>query len=172
MSGTWPCQGRIANGETCGDTRWMGTYCRDPECSLSFEIYQKNTMNEKTSNETGKMAESTKSTQKAEVASKFDGGKVMLELLPWEALIEIAKVLTFGAGKYGAHNWRGTGLSYSRLLGAALRHLSAWAMGEDRDKETGLSHLAHAGCCILFLLSYTLLSGAMADERDDRVKVA
>ena len=86
---------------------------------------------------------------------KFDIGKVPLELLPVEALIEIAKVMAFGAEKYGRHNWR-KDMAWSRLVGAILRHLFAWMLGEDKDPESGLSHLAHAGCDLLFLLTYEL----------------
>jgi hypothetical protein len=32
----------------------------------------------------------------------------------------------------------------------------AYWKGEDNDPETGLSHLAHAMCCVMFLLSYHL----------------
>lgn len=74
-----------------------------------------------------------------------------MELLPTVPLRAIAEVLTFGAKKYDAHNWRG-GIEYSRLIGAALRHLTAYNDGEDKDPESGLSHLAHLGCCVLFLL--------------------
>ena len=77
------------------------------------------------------------------------------ELLPVEALEEIAKVLAFGARKYEANNWR-KGFKWMRTFGALLRHLYAWARGEDNDPETGLSHLAHAGCNVLFLLTFVL----------------
>ena len=86
-------------------------------------------------------------------ATKFDGEKNPLELLPFEALEDIGKVLEFGAQKYAAHNWR-AGFKWSRLIGALMRHMFAWAQGQDKDPETGLSHLAHAGCCILFLISH------------------
>jgi len=82
---------------------------------------------------------------------KYDSGKPRMELLPAVALEEIAAVLTFGANKYQAHNWQ-KGIAYSRLLGATFRHLCAFLRGEDRDPESGLSHLAHAGCCVVFLL--------------------
>lgn len=82
---------------------------------------------------------------------KHDQGKPRLELLPSDSLEEIAKVLTFGAKKYSAENWR-KGINYSRLMGAAMRHLLAWKDGEDKDPESGLTHLAHAGCCVLFLI--------------------
>lgn len=97
-----------------------------------------------------------KRTQKASgEAQKFDAEKVRLELFHFGALEEIGKVLTFGAVKYGADNWR-LGMSWRRLIGAALRHIFAFARGQDRDPETGLSHLAHAGCCIVFLLGYQI----------------
>ena len=87
----------------------------------------------------------------SEQAKKFDQEKIRMDLLPSEALEEIAKVLTFGAKKYDSWNWT-KGLKYSRLTGAALRHILAWKDGQDKDPETNISHLAHAGCCILFLL--------------------
>jgi hypothetical protein len=76
-----------------------------------------------------------------------------MDLLPGEALEEIAKVLSFGAKKYAAHNWR-KGFAWSRLLAACLRHLFAYGRGERTDPESGLSHLAHAGCMLLFLLTH------------------
>lgn len=86
-------------------------------------------------------------------ALKFDTNKVPMELLPAPALEAIAEVLAFGARKYASWNWA-KGFTWSRLIGAALRHLFAFARGEDRDPESGLSHLAHAGCCILFLITH------------------
>lgn len=85
--------------------------------------------------------------------TKFDTGKPRLELLSSAAMVEIAKVMTFGAKKYDAHNWR-KGFAWSRLLGAALRHTLAFLGGEDKDPETGLSHIAHAACCLMFLLEH------------------
>jgi hypothetical protein len=82
---------------------------------------------------------------------KDDSDKPRMDLLPAYALGEIAKVLTFGAKKYAPNNWA-KGIAFSRLNGALLRHMGAWAAGEDKDQESGLSHLAHAGCCILFLI--------------------
>ena len=83
--------------------------------------------------------------------TKFDTDKPPMHLLDRYALEEIAKVLAFGAQKYAAHNWR-NGIETSRLISAALRHLMAYNDGEDLDPETGLSHLAHAGCCVIFAL--------------------
>lgn len=96
-------------------------------------------------------------------ATKHDSQKPRTDLLPFEALEEVSKVLAHGASKYADHNWR-KGMAWSRLLGASLRHLFSWAKGEDLDEESGLSHLAHAACCILFLISYTL-NGSGTDDR-------
>lgn len=84
---------------------------------------------------------------------KHDSDKPPMALLSGAALIEVAKVLEFGAKKYAAHNWKG-GFAWSRLASAALRHLFAWIGGEDKDPETGLSHLAHCSCCLMFLLDF------------------
>lgn len=87
----------------------------------------------------------------SEGAMKHDAGKVRMDLLDPVAIEQLAQVLTFGAQKYEAHNWR-RGISKSRLLGAALRHLFSYMRGEDLDPESGLSHVAHAMCCCMFLL--------------------
>ncbi len=84
---------------------------------------------------------------------KFDAGKPPMGLLSTTALIKIAEVMAFGAQKYSAHQWR-SGIEWQRILDAALRHLLAYNDGQDTDEETGLSHLAHLGCCIMFLLEY------------------
>lgn len=96
---------------------------------------------------------------------KHDGEKARLDLLSPIALNRTAQVLTFGAKKYAAHNWR-NGFNWSRLYGAALRHLLAHMNGEDKDPETGLSHLDHAACCIMFLQEHE----AQNLGTDDRYK--
>lgn len=84
-----------------------------------------------------------------EAGVKFDREKIQLELLSPRWLSGVGAVLTFGAYKYAAHNWR-KGIELSRLLGAALRHILAFLGGEDCDPETGLCHLYHASCCLMF----------------------
>lgn len=94
---------------------------------------------------------------------KYDSGKVPLGLFPREAIIEICKVLDFGAKKYGRDNWR-KGMKWTRVSDAALRHLFAWISGDDYDDESGINHLAHCGCCIAFLLVYQIC-GFGEDDR-------
>lgn len=96
---------------------------------------------------------------------KNDQDKVRLDLLSGIWVEGVGHVLTFGAKKYAAHNWR-KGISRSRLLGASLRHIFAYLRGEDRDPETGLLNLYHASCCLMFAceLHFT------RPDTDDRYK--
>lgn len=84
---------------------------------------------------------------------KYDDDKTPLDLLPLGALFEVGKVLGYGARKYGANNWQNVAPK-RRYLAAAFRHLFARARGERIDPESGLPHLAHAACSVLFLLSH------------------
>jgi len=84
---------------------------------------------------------------------KFDGDKVRMELLPFDALEGVAKVLTFGAKKYDDRNWE-LGMDHERLLGATLRHQSAILQGELIDPESGLPHIDHAICGLMMVSAY------------------
>lgn len=81
---------------------------------------------------------------------KYDQGKPRMDLLDADALEGLAQVLTFGAEKYAANNWR-EGISNSRLVAALLRHVFAILRGEYVDPESGLAHINHVGCCWMFL---------------------
>ena len=84
---------------------------------------------------------------------KYDQGKRDFTLLPWEGVEKVVEVLEFGAGKYGRDNWRKLENGQQRNLAAAQRHLVAMMQGKETDKESGLSHAAHAICCLLFVLA-------------------
>lgn len=90
-------------------------------------------------------------TKVGEVGVKHDDGKPPISLIPRRAIEEEARVFGFGADKYGKGNWRG-GLLYSRLIDAALRHVLAFADGENNDPESGLPHTAHARACLAMLM--------------------
>lgn len=101
----------------------------------------------------------------SEEGLKHDKEKIQVELLSPTWLEGVGMVLTFGAKKYAAHNWR-KGIQLSRLLGACLRHVLAFLRGEDKDPESGLSHLYHASCCLMFASEIHRTK----PELDDRVK--
>lgn len=83
---------------------------------------------------------------------KYDDDKPRWELLPFRAVKEVVEVLTYGSKKYADDNWKIVPEARKRYISAAFRHLTDWAGGEKKDSETGKSHLAHAICCLLFLL--------------------
>lgn len=100
-------------------------------------------------------------------AVKFDDGKVDWSLVPFEALEGMAQVLEFGAKKYDRWNWTtGGGFKWTRILGSCLRHIFAFMRGEDNDPESGLSHISHAQCNLLFLAYYIRNKDKM--NKDDR----
>lgn len=97
---------------------------------------------------------------------KYDSEKPRWSLIPFKQLTEVVKVLTAGAEKYDDYNWQDVDNGKDRYFSAAMRHFAAWKEGEridpetERtgqkmgkiDPETGLSHLAHAICNLLFLM--------------------
>lgn len=85
------------------------------------------------------------------------------ELLPWDALAEVARVYAYGATKYSARNWE-RGYPWTWSFSAACRHLWRWMIGETHDAETGLHHAAHACFHCLALVAYTL-RGVGTDDR-------
>ena len=96
-------------------------------------------------------------TRPAPTGIKFDEGKPRMDLAPAEAMVEVGKVLAYGVEKYDkvnkAYNWR-QGMSWSRPLAAAFRHIAAWQKGERFDPESKQQHLAHAIVNLMFLLTY------------------
>ena len=98
-------------------------------------------------------------TKQGEAGKKNDQEKLRVDLLPVDVMTAVAGVLTHGAKKYGDRNWEG-GIKYGRIYGAILRHLFAFWRGEDKDPESGLQHIDHAMCEMMFL-------SAMAKRRPD-----
>ena len=101
-------------------------------------------------NNSGKIRNESLTIQSNSIGLKYDSEKLRMDLLDPDFLEDVAKVLTYGAKKYNAHNWRG-GLNYSRIIGAIYRHLTAINRGEDIDLESGLSHSSHLGANVQFL---------------------
>ena len=97
---------------------------------------------------------------------KFDDGKQPWHLLPWNAVNEVVKVLKMGAEKYGDNNWQKLGHFEVRYFAAAMRHLYAWNADCRMDGESGLSHLAHAAGCILFMLERELALVSNVGSKD------
>lgn len=99
----------------------------------------------------------------SDTAKRFDSEKIRLDLVPPSLQEEVGKILTFGAKKYGDHNWR-KGMNWSRCIGSLKRHLSEFEKGIDRDFESGELHISHLLCNAAFLLEYYKI----APQFDDR----
>lgn len=84
---------------------------------------------------------------------RYNEGKTRHDLVPQFAQQQYAKVLTKGAEKYAERNWE-LGMRWSKVTASLKRHLEAFEMGEDFDKETGLLHSAHIMCNAAFLTEY------------------
>lgn len=100
---------------------------------------------------------------------KFDSNKPEYGLVPANALHEIVKVLTYGAQKYSRENWRQVPERERRYFDAMMRHLWAVRRGELVDDETGISHYAHAGCCLLYLLEMELDPNVKENKQDVKI---
>jgi len=97
---------------------------------------------------TGDLCKCTANT----AGKKFDDGKIQYHLMPVAALETVNRVLMHGAKKYGDGNWRNVENAEQRYFNAAMRHMQAWLNNEDTDPESGLPHLAHAVCSLMFLV--------------------
>lgn len=85
---------------------------------------------------------------------KFDIGKPQWSLIPANPMAEVVDVLTYGAKKYSPDNWQHVDDPDTRYFNAAMRHIWAWRQGEQYDDESHHSHLAHAVCCLFFLMAF------------------
>jgi hypothetical protein len=86
-----------------------------------------------------------------ETGIKFDIDKLRWDLLPLQPIEDVVKILTFGSKKYGPNNWKQVEHGQERYYAALMRHIVAYQRGEKTDSETGLSHLSHAICNLIFL---------------------
>ncbi len=82
---------------------------------------------------------------------KILGGKNQIQSLLPGFLWEVGQVMTHGNTKYSVDNWKGGAFHRMEYVGAAMRHLLKYWSGEKYDPETGLHHLAHMTCSLMFL---------------------
>lgn len=94
-----------------------------------------------------------------EQGRKDDSAKIRYSLLPVGTVNQVVQVLEYGAStKYEIDNWQKVPSARTRYYDAAMRHIDAWWNGELLDLDKGdqkgshLPHLAHAICCLMFLM--------------------
>jgi len=76
--------------------------------------------------------------------------------VPQRALLEVGRVVTFGAETYGVENWKKVANLEQRFTDAPLRHINQFLIGERIDKETQCHHLACAITGLMFVLESQL----------------
>jgi len=108
------------------------------------------------------------------VASKMDKGsresdkKLRVDLVPPCVIEGLAEVLTFGAKKYGDHNWKKGLYLEKEVVGPLLRHLLAWRQGQELDPESGMHTLKHVLCNAAFLVYFANRKEQYYGRFDDR----
>ena len=93
-----------------------------------------------------------------EPGAKVDAGKIRVSLLFNDfprALLEVAKIATFGANKYTAHGWLQVPNGIERYDDAKDRHILYGAI-DPIDPDSGLLHQAHEAWNCLAKLELTL----------------
>lgn len=98
-------------------------------------------------------------------ALRYNTGKARYDLIPPDALHELAEVYTKGAEKYEPRNWE-RGFQWMSCFSSMMRHAWAWARGEDRDAESGQFHMAHVAWNAMALLTFSIRQSGV----DDRIK--
>jgi hypothetical protein len=84
--------------------------------------------------------------------TKADQSKNRLELIEPEFIKGLGRIVSFGAAKYSAENWKkAEPEDIDRIKGALLRHIMDYLSGDNIDPETNESHLYHAACNLMFL---------------------
>jgi hypothetical protein len=108
----------------------------------------------------------TRRTLTADQNPKHAAGlkKTPLHFIPPSALAAEGRVMAIGAAKYGPYNWSDGGVVASVYYDAAMRHLMQWFTGEDLDRESKESHLAHVRACMAIIIDAEG-QGVLEDDR-------
>lgn len=112
----------------------------DPTSKLKYEYI------------TFKVIKEMNNNQVEHTGRKHDSNKPRYSLLPTGTVNQVVQVLEYGAVKYEIDNWQHVPSARTRYYDAAMRHIDDWWNGSEIDEESSLPHLAHAICCLLFLL--------------------
>jgi hypothetical protein len=89
--------------------------------------------------------------------------------MPVRVLWEVAVGMMEGGLKYGRHSYRAAGVRATVYTDAAIGHVTQWIEGEDKDPDTGLSHITKA-ICSLMVLRDGMLEDNFVDDRPYRHK--
>lgn len=102
----------------------------------------------------------------------YGNAKPDLGLVPPAAIVATAVAFQDGAVKYGPYNWRKNDVPASVYISAALRHLLAWADGEETAADSGAHHLGHAMACMAILVDAQATKCLIDDRHKSRMVAA
>ena len=100
---------------------------------------------------------------KNEQALRYNQGKLEWSLVDFDSLEGLVRVLEYGKDKYARDNWK-LGMPVTQVTESLMRHLFAFAKGEDVDPESGCRHISHVLCNAMFL-EYILREKQHYDDR-------
>jgi hypothetical protein len=93
-------------------------------------------------------------SNKRGTCARANNGKIRLSLFPMHLIAGATRVLMWGATKYVEWNWAKGG-RWSTAFDCMMRHMFKWwFFREEFDKESGMHHLDHALCNLMFLLHF------------------
>lgn len=89
-------------------------------------------------------------------------GKGRMDLLPWNAIMDLSKHCEKGALKYGEGNVR-KGIPAHSFFDSAIRHLTKWFLGWDDE-----DHLVSAAWNIMWLLEQRTTHPELDDVHESK----
>lgn len=101
---------------------------------------------------------------------RYNKGKPELSQLPPEFLIELAALMTECSKKYKKWNYA-LGQPYTMAYDSMMRHILAFMSGDDKDRESGFSHLTHIAANALIMWCTQNYHVKNVPELDDRFNV-
>lgn len=99
-------------------------------------------------------------------AKKFDQGKMIYRPLMRGLVLAVeavSAILNYGAQKYEEDSWQSVPDGRKRYEDAFYRHQIERNKGQTYDDESGLPHLAHMICNLMFLLWFEIQEGIITN---------
>lgn len=98
------------------------------------------------------------------MSQRHNSGKTQVREVDPAFILGIGEVLTKSREKYDAFNWQNP-TKLSTPYESLFRHLMAFQMGEDFDKESGKHHLLHCATNLMFMYYHITRNPEFSDDR-------
>ncbi len=113
------------------------------------------------------MAAANKNVVQDNKGLRYDDNKPRYDLIPPEAMDELALLYTIGAKKYAERNWE-RGMNWGKVFGSLMRHAWKWMRGQEYDEETGVHHMIHVAWNAIALYIYYVRKIGLDDRNIPR----